>query len=249
MKYIKSFEFEEKDLEPISSFKIKDELNPKVWETNDKMFDHVREQLLEIAEDFYESTDLTAEIKDIVLTGSLSNYNWSSRYSDFDLHIVVDYDEINDDTDLVDNLLYYMKNDWNRKYDIYIEGFEVEVYIENMDEPARSSGVYSILNDKWNVKPVKKKFIPDEKSIRMKAESVMTDIDNMEENFDKFNNDEFIELFDKVWKRIRRYRAEGLESEVGEFSVGNLTFKLLRRNGYIGKLLELKKTSYENKFK
>ena len=249
MKYIKSFEFEEKDLEPISSFKIKDELNPKIWENEDKMFDEIREQLLEITEDFYESTDLTAEIKDIILTGSLSNYNWSSRYSDFDLHIVIDFNDVNDDYDLVKKLVTYAKNSWNNKYDLHIRGFEVEVYIQDFNEPHTASGIFSLLNNKWNVKPVKKTFTPDEESIRMKAESIMVDVDDLEKNSDNLDNEEFTELFEKVWDRIKRYRSEGLETEAGEFSVGNLTFKLLRRNGYIGKLLKLKNESYENKFK
>jgi hypothetical protein len=47
-------------LDPIKSFYIKDELNPK-----GKVFinENVREALLKIAEDFYGSTELNAVIK------------------------------------------------------------------------------------------------------------------------------------------------------------------------------------------
>ena len=40
-------------------------------------------------------------------------------------------------------------------------------------------------------------------------------------------------------KKIKEFRQSGLESG-GEYSYENLTFKLLRRNGYIEKLLKLK---------
>ena len=47
-----------------------------------------------------------------------------------------------------------------------------------------------------------------------------------------------IELID-LYKKIKTFRQSGLESG-GEYSYENLTFKLLRRNGYIEKLLKLK---------
>ena len=57
---------DQKSFDPISSFIVKDELNSKIWD-DFKMKENIREDLLKIANDFYESTDLTAEIKDIIL--------------------------------------------------------------------------------------------------------------------------------------------------------------------------------------
>jgi hypothetical protein len=82
MKLVKYFEFNQQDLEASKSFRVKDELNPKIWD-DFKIDDEVREDLLKIAEDFYASTDLEADVEDIVLTGSLANYNWSEKYSDY----------------------------------------------------------------------------------------------------------------------------------------------------------------------
>ena len=43
---------------------------------------------------------------------------------------------------------------------------------------------------------------------------------------------------------------KGNQFEVdGELSLGNLVFKLLRRNGYIEKIMKLKKKSYDKQFK
>jgi len=63
---------DQKSFDPISSFIIKDELNTKIWD-GFKMKENIREDLLKIANDFYDSTDLTAEIKDIILKYYLIN--------------------------------------------------------------------------------------------------------------------------------------------------------------------------------
>jgi hypothetical protein len=247
MKHLKYFEFVQNDFEPIKSFHLKDELNPKIWDGQELKAD-VREQLLTIAQDFYNTTDLKAKIKDVILTGSLANYNWSEKYSDYDLHILIDFKEVNEDEELVKKFVDAVKNIWNKEYDITIEGYEVEVYIQDVKELHRSSGVYSILNNRWNVEPVKAEFEPDELEIREKAKTVMMLVDDLEDDVDKDEYDEFIKKIKKVWDKVKRYRKSGLESEGGEFSTGNLVFKLLRRNGYIGKILDMRKKSYQNQF-
>lgn len=247
MRHLKYFEFVQNDFEPIKSFHLKDELNPKIWDGQELKAD-IREQLLTIAQDFYNTTDLKAKIKDVILTGSLANYNWSEKYSDYDLHILIDFKEVNEDEELVKKFVDAVKNIWNKEYDINIEGYEVEVYIQDVKELHKSSGVYSVLNNRWNVKPTKADFEPDELEIREKAKTVMMLVDDLEDDVDKDEYDEFIKKVKKVWDKVKRYRKSGLESEGGEFSTGNLVFKLLRRNGYIGKILDMRKKSYQNQF-
>ena len=248
MRLNKYLEFVQNDFEPIKSFYLKDELSPKVWD-GDKIKQDIRDQLLTIAQDFYNTTDLSAEIKDIILTGSLANYNWSNRYSDYDLHIVIDYKEVNDDYDLVEKLTDYAKKIWNQQHEILIKGYEAEVFIQDNNTKLVSSGVYSLLNDKWNIEPIKKEFEPDESLIREKGESVMSLIDDIEAGYDSYEYDKLMEEIKKVWSKIKRYRKSGLDSESGELSVGNLAFKLLRRNGYIQKIMDLKGKAYDGQFK
>jgi hypothetical protein len=243
----KFFEFKQEDLDPIKSFYIKDELNPKVW-NNGKINQDVREDLLKIAQDFWSDLELEAEVKDIILTGSLANYNWHQKYSDYDLHIVIDFADVDENVELVSKYLDEVKKNWNRQHDIKIEGFEVEVYVQDWKEPHASSGVYSLLNDKWNVKPTKKNFKPDEKTIGDKAKNVMLMVDDLEENIDEMPYDEFNTLLKKVWKKVKDFRKKGLE-DGDEFSIGNLVFKTLRRNNYISKIMELKRKSYDQQFK
>ncbi len=85
----------QEDVDPdtidLSSFEIQNDLNQKVWvDNNEKMNPEIVKNLLEIVEDFWQWLEIPwVDILDIVLTGSLANYNWS-RFSDIDLHIVVD---------------------------------------------------------------------------------------------------------------------------------------------------------------
>jgi len=247
MKVTKFLEFVEKDFDAVKSFHIKDELNTKVWEDK-SMKEEVREKLLTISQDFYNTTSLNVEIDDITLTGSLANFNWSEKYSDFDLHIIIDFEKVNSDTKLVKKFTDSAKNLWNKSYDLYVNGFEVEVYIQDIKEPHRSSGVYSVLNNKWNIEPVKVDFIPDDMDIKEKAKGIMMLVDDLEDEIDKYDYDEYKKRVKKVWDKIKKYRKSGLESESGEYSTGNLVFKLLRRNKYIEKVLDLRKESYEKQF-
>jgi hypothetical protein len=247
MKIDKYFEFVQADLEPVKSFHLKDELNPKVWDKFE-MNEEVREDLLRIAEDFYTSTNLDADVKDIILTGSLSNYNWSEKYSDYDLHILIDFTKVSEDVELVKKYVDAAKNNFNKEHDIHIKGYEVEVYIQDISEEHKASGMFSLLNNKWIVKPKKIDFEPDEEQIKEKGKSVMMSIDDLEDEIDEDKYEKFIEKINKVWEKIKNYRKSGLDSEGGEFSTGNLVFKLLRRNNYIGKIMKLKREAYDKQF-
>ena len=79
----------------ISSFKVQKTLNPKIWDNVDddpKLNKEIRDRLLEIAYEFIDFLGVDILITDIVMTGSLANYNWS-KYSDVDLHIVANFNQ------------------------------------------------------------------------------------------------------------------------------------------------------------
>lgn len=249
---LKFFEFKKEDLDPIKSFHIKENLNSKVW-TDFEINDSIREDLLQIGQDFFEATEIETDTIDIVFCGSLCNYNWS-EYSDFDIHVIINYEDIDEDLDLVERYCDYAKKIWNLMHDITIKGYEVEVAIQNEKDlkdsikSGRMGGVYSLMKNKWIKKPEKIDFEPDEKMISKKAELLMSRVDEIEDNVDKDNYPEFKEKISKVWKKIKDSRKSGLSSESGEYSIGNLVFKLLRRNGYISKIMDLKKYAYDKQF-
>ena len=253
MKVDKYFEFVQADFEPVKSFNLKDELNPKIW-TDFELDQDIREDLLRIAQDFYMGTNINADVKDVVLCGSLANYNWSEKYSDFDLHIIIDYMEVDENYDLVESLCDFAKKVWNKLHEITISNYEVEVAIQNLSDLkndikiGKMGGVFSLMDNKWLKKPEMKDFEPDEEQIREKAENIMFSIDDLEKQVDEDKWQYFEEKIDKVWKKIKNYRKSGLDSEDGEFSIGNLVFKLLRRNGYIEKVMKLKRYAYDKQF-
>ena len=143
-------EYNEDDKKILKSFKTKDSLSDNIFELSNKeyiMRPEIRKKLLEISDDFIETLGVKFFIHDIVLTGSLANYNWSN-YSDVDLHILIDYEETKFNLDLIKEFFDAKKNIWNEKHDVIIKGFDVEIYVQDISEEHVSSGVYSILHNK-----------------------------------------------------------------------------------------------------
>ncbi|MFM2392117.1 MAG: hypothetical protein RLZZ546_94, partial [Bacteroidota bacterium] len=60
---------EEKLNNVINTFKIKDTLNPKIWDDNEHLISKVCDRLLEIANDVYEELELSFPYEDVTLTG------------------------------------------------------------------------------------------------------------------------------------------------------------------------------------
>lgn len=254
MKVTKFFEFKRGTFTPIKSFRIQDQLPKKVWE-DFKIKADIREQLLQIGRDFFEGTEIQAQVVDIILCGSLCNFNWSEKYSDYDLHITISFREVDEDYELVEKLCDYAKKVWNQQHDIKISGYEVEVCIQDnqimRDElgTGKMGGVFSLLENKWIKKPLQTDFKPNERMIKEKSKTIIMDIDDIELDSKDQSFEELEPKILKVWKKIKSSRQSGLESQSGEFSLGNLVFKLLRRNGYIKKIMDLKRKLYDKQFK
>jgi len=238
----------------LNSFKPKRELNDKFWSDSGKGYSLkpiVRKRLLKIADDFIEY--LTIDIKkvaDIIFLGSMANYNWSS-YSDVDLHLIMDFSKINKDTELVTEYFDSKKKLWNDEHEsLKIFGFPVELYVQDINQENASVGQFSLEKNKWLSKP---EIIDDadfnKKKIKEKASSIMTDIEDLLKAYK--SKPAFSELTTisnktkKLYDKIKKLRKQGLESEDGETSVGNIVFKVLRRNGYFEKLIDLKLVTYD----
>lgn len=253
MRFKKFEEFQQKDLEPVKSFFLKDELNPKIWE-NFKIDEEIREQLLIVAQDFYGGADLKADVVDIVLCGSLCNYNWSEKYSDYDLHILINYEDVDENLELVTQICDLSKKKWNEEHDVKIKGYEVEVAIQDATEfedeikDARIGGAFSLTRNKWIKKPELVDFEPNVKLITEKGKTIMMQIDDIEEASGETPYKQIRPRIDKVWDKIKNLRKRALADE-GEYGLGNLIFKLLRRNGYISKIMKLKTKTYDKQFK
>lgn len=220
----------------ISSFKLQDQLNPKLWDNN-TLKPKVREKLLDIAYEFIEYLGVDLIIGDITITGSLANYNWSN-FSDVDLHILADFKQFSEaEKSLYEELFKLKKTLFNVKHDIKIFDFDVELYVQNESEIHTSSGVYSILNDEWLIKPMKNFDEFDPTTIKKKSEYWMGYIDTILNNLKEEPVDVVTNHIDELKEKIKKYRASGLDDK-GEYSDENLVFKALRRNGYIEKVFD-----------
>lgn len=218
----------------LKSFELQDELCDKIYNDKKIMFNDVRETALEISNFFFEYIDIPRLfIYDIQLTGSLTNYNWSS-YSDFDLHIICDIEN-----DEMKELIDSKRNIFKNSHSIQIKGFDLEPYIQDLNEVHVSLGTYSILKNKWLKTANKEEFEVDGKMIMRKVKMFKSYIEKCVKN-----NDE--DGLTRVFEKIKKYRKSGLDKK-GELSIENLVFKFLRRDGTIEHLMKEKNRIIDKK--
>jgi len=233
----------------LKSFKPKEGLNPKFFPKESKLNPKVRLRLLDIVDDFIEYLDIPfAKHFDVVLVGSIVGYQWS-RYSDIDIHIIYNFNDISDKTKFVREYFDAKKNLWNQEKNIKIYGFDVEIYVENLHEPSVSNGRYSIEKNEWLQFPSRLPPIQWEKYlIKEKSAKIMDLIEEYEKIFENHKNDEYqltnlANKTKKLWSKIKSIRKDGIEKQ-GEMSVGNIIYKVCRRSGYLSRLYKLKQELY-----
>lgn len=221
----------------INSFSVKDTLNPKVWDNPESPKDavlkpKVRNALSKIAEEFTDYLGEDIFVEDVILTGSLSNFNWS-EFSDFDLHILIDFKQFGKQDELYKELFNLKKQVFNDKHDIKIYKYDVELYAQDSEESHFASGVYSIMNDEWITIPKKIEFKIDKDLLETKIKNWTEKIDNAIRESKKQNKDG--KKLSIIKDKLKEYRKCGLEKD-GEMSYENLVFKFLRRSGHIERL-------------
>ena len=222
-------------------------LNQKFW-SEDKKFDpDIREKLMSITDDFIDNLDLQGvEIYDITLTGSNSNYNYN-EYSDLDVHVLIDFKDINEDEELVKKALNGPRFVWNLRHNVRLRGHDVEMYMQDKDEPHVASGLYSLKDDKWITEPSYDPPSIDLNDVFKKAGAIETDIQILKEKVSTARGEEARELNERAKRlkdKIGKMRRRGLARE-GEFSIENLAFKVLRNTQAIGDLIDLISASYD----
>jgi hypothetical protein len=227
-----------------SGLKMNDELNPSIWDKDKKMKEEVSDTLLQIAKDYFTSLKINIPVKDITMTGSLSNYNWS-KYSDVDLHIIIDLDKMGDKKDMIKDLLDAKTRAWNDKHDITVKGFDVELYLQPYDQEHFSTGVYSILNDEFVIEPKIQDDTIDKKNVVKKYNSIVNTVNDIHKDFAKKKDyKDVVSRLESLSDKIKKTRTAGLEGK-GEYSLENIVFKLLRRNNIMEKIGNLLAKAYD----
>jgi len=216
----------------LKEYQTQSTLNPKLW-INGQLKPKLHNGFMNIAQHFYEFLEISAPIQDVILIGSNANYNWT-KFSDIDIHIVVNYLEIGDNMHLVSNYLHAKKSIWNTNYPLKYKGMNIELYAQDSNDNLHSTvGVYSIMNQRWLHKPDSTTISIDDDAIQQKAQPYEYEIDSLKEDDPQIT----LKIKDLL-KRLRNLRQTGLEAE-GEYSIENLAYKHLRNSGHLARLKDL----------
>jgi len=231
------------NLKELNSFKLSDavtfhdKLNPKLW-NGTKLRPEVREQLLKIAEDFLSELGVNdLDVNDITISGSNAAYSYT-KYSDLDLHILVDMGNLPVD-EVYRELFTAKKTIYNDTHDITIHKIPIELYVQDSRQPVVSLGEYSVMNDQWIRIPTKRRSDFDQTATKSKYEKLLSliEIALQSKKYSKVKH---------IIDTIKRYRQAGLDKG-GEFGPENLAYKMLRSQGYITKLYDLRDKLHSEK--
>lgn len=205
------------------------QLAPEAWQKN-RLRREIRYKLLNSAKYFIQSLNIPGfRLLDIVLTGSMANYNYT-RYSDFDVHVITNYQDLDCD-DVAEELYRAKKSIWNERHDIVVRGHEVEMYVEDVNEPPVSAGMYSLLDDQWLRIPSYRPPGIDDRALNNKVHDLIRLIEKTMVNADDPDD------IDRLSNKLRKMRQAGLDAN-GEYSVENLAYKILRNLGYLDRLYQ-----------
>lgn len=205
-------------------------LNPFIWKDN-ILRQEVKDALDNIVIQFIdelETNNIPIDIVDVHIVGSNASYNYDLT-SDLDVHIVADFSNINCNEKVLELLYNFFKSYFNNKYNISVHGIKVELYIENQKTPAKSNGIYSLVDDEWIKFPEQTDVI--EVDIEQELSSWL-------EEYNKIIASSNIELLQDFLNRLYIFRRDSLINE-GEYGKGNLVFKYFRNNGYIDTIKDL----------
>lgn len=230
----------------LNSFQIKDGLNQEIWPTDKELNPEVTKNLTQIAEDFIKDLDLPKEVKvsDIIFTGSLANFNWS-KYSDIDLHIVLDFDQFEAEPKILEDYFYGQKAIWNEEHNIKVFNYPVEIYVQDENAELQATAVYSVMNNKWLKKPKREAFELDKNAIKDKADKFIYQLRNIRQDYNDKSYKSVVDRVKKLKDKIYAMRKAGLEKG-GEFSSENLVFKVLRRISFMDQLDSYKAKAYDH---
>jgi len=207
-------------------------LNPSLF-ANDVLIPKIKDGALKVADAFIANLALPKlEITNIFLVGSNAAFNYT-QYSDFDLHIEVDFGKAIQTYGAAAPLYFQsVKSLWNQNHSITLGGQPVELYIQDTNDDLVASGIYSISKDEWIKKPTYQTPVFDGDDVEAKVTSIEQEV-SMLLSSEQANQNRIKEVMDS----IRDMRRSGL-AKGGEFSSENICFKQLRNNGTIEKLFD-----------
>jgi hypothetical protein len=239
---------------------LQDTFCQDIWE-KETLKPDVRKTLLQIVDDFlmglrgtpvshkqigaHERKGIIVEARDIIIAGSMANYNYTAS-SDIDLHISVNFAQVDPKLPVVNEFFADLVALWNEHHGIKIYNHPVELFVQDIYNrtmpPLVSAGLYSVMNNKWLKKPSKKEPSVDKAYVEKKAQPLMKQIDAACQL--GANEAKAYEKLYALRVKLREMRTAALQKG-GEYSVENLAFKLLRKRGYLQKLVTTERKAYD----
>ena len=207
-------------------FEVHNELNPLLWDKNNKLHEDVKTKIVNIVNQFLASIDLDIQAIDVVIVGSNASYNYTST-SDIDVHIITNYMDINADTEIVTLLFNQLRSKFNSTYDITIHGLDVELYVEDVNTSVTSNGIYSIIYDSWIKFPKKLTSIP--------KYDISQEFSEWQDRIDVAIRSENSSFIKQVIDMLYLIRKNSIAAD-GEYGKGNQLFKEIRSVGLLKKL-------------
>lgn len=205
---------------------IQDKLNPVLWSDN-KLRPEIKEKIMDLINEFQSTLDIPLTILDINIVGSNASYNYTDK-SDVDVHIITNFDEYGYPEELVQAAMNSFKTNFNNKYDVKYNGFDVELYVEDVKSSPQSNGIYSVVRDEWIKEPIK--LEPIDVDLEPEYSNYVNRINKILTNG---NESDILKVIDDLYL----LRRNSLVVD-GEFGKGNLVFKTIRNDGLLDALKE-----------
>lgn len=208
-----------------------DTLNPKIWNSDMTLRSDVEQKLYNIIDEFVENSHFltTDDIITANIVGSNASYNYT-EFSDLDLHIVVNLSDLSEDEKFAGYTGDCERILFNRRYEIEMNGVDVELYVEDIRTAPVSNGIYDLFKGEWIRRPIKLVFPEVNNNLyksvydvhKQRAVKLLSSAKSAKE-INKFVNDLYL---------LRRNSL----AEDGEVGIGNQVFKDLRNEGLLDQL-------------
>jgi hypothetical protein len=104
-----------------------------------------------------------------------------------------------------------VRSNWNKLHNILVKGHEVEIYVQDEKEPHISTGVYSLSDDRWLVKPKKVRPAIDRHTALKKMRHLAREIDKLSLIHDRQDYEKSFAMAERLKEKIKKMRQSGLE--------------------------------------
>lgn len=172
-----------------------------------------------------------ATLVDVMFAGSLASYEYTDD-SDVDVHVLVEFGPACDPK-LRDAWLRSVNAGLHLDVGVSYLGRPVQVTVRDSDDD--QGGTWSVLHGAWRHQPVRKPVTFTEAELRAQVSAFLHEREQLVFDWSHDTGGFDCDRFKAPQKRMRELRGEGLKAG-GVTSLGNMTYRLVRRLGYFEEL-------------